>query len=202
MGETKISHKFKTRILSDKLPDDPRVKELGYWCNEFIRSGLMPSYAGGAYGNLSFRTKEDEFVITASGIKEPSSRNSFVTVSGVDLGRRTVDAHGKKPPSSESMLHYMIYRERKDVNAIFHGHCEKLLKYGDKMGIPVTLKEESYGTIELTKSVLEVIDDNNFLVMKGHGFISLGPSMDKAGKLALTVLKSLDEKFGPSTSSG
>jgi ribulose-5-phosphate 4-epimerase/fuculose-1-phosphate aldolase len=194
MKEIKVSPKFKTRILSGNLPNGPKIKELQFWCDEFIKTGLMPFYGGGSYGNLSFRTREDEFVITASGMKDPSSGNSFVTVSNVDLDEKTVYAHGEKPPSSESMLHYMIYRKRKDVNAIFHGHCERVLKHADKMGVPITLKEEPYGTIELAKTVLKIIDDNDFLIMKGHGFISLGKSLDKAGKLALKVIGSMDKK--------
>ena len=192
MEELKVSPKFKTRLLSEIIPDDPRIGELKHWCKEFEKFGLMPFYGGGSYGNLSFRTKEDEFVITASGFKDPSSRNSFVTVSSIDLKKKMVYAHGKKQPSSESMLHYMIYRERKDINAVFHGHCEKFLQNADKLEVPSTLKEEPYGTIELAQSVLDVLDKNNFLIMKNHGFISLGESMDKAGKSALKVLRKLD----------
>lgn len=198
MEDEKVSPKFTTQLISDALPDDPKLDELKRWISKFERSGLMPCHEGGSFGNLSFRTKDNEFIITASGMKDPSSGDSFVTVSDVDLEKRTITARGRKLPSSESMLHYMIYRERKDINAIFHGHCEKILKYADKMGAPVTPKQEPYGTVELAESVLETAKDNDFLVMKGHGFVSLGNNMDKAGEQALKVLNSIDEKFGPS----
>jgi len=189
MENIKVAPKFKTQFLSDIVPDDPGIKELKHWCREFEKNGLMPCHAGGSFGNLSFRTGEDEFIITASGFKDPSSKDSFVAVSSVDPEKKMVYGRGKKQPSSESMLHYMIYRKRKDINAVFHGHCEKILKNAYKIDAPSTLKEEPYGTIELAQSVLDVLGKNNFLIIKDHGFISLGESMDKAGELALKILR-------------
>jgi len=191
MENIKVSPKFKTQLLSDIVPDDPRIEELKYWCMEFEKCGLMPCHGSGSFGNLSFRAGKEAFIITASGFKDPSSDNSFVTVSSIDLEKKIVYAHGKKQPSSESMLHYMIYRERKDVNAVFHGHCEKILNNVDKLDMPSTLKEQPYGTIELAQSVLDVMGKNNFLIIKDHGFISLGENMDKAGESALKVLRKL-----------
>jgi len=187
----KIHPKFKTRFLSGRVPDDPKIEKLKYWCKEFGKKGLMPFYGSGSFGNLSFRVRGNKFIITASGIKDPSSRESFVTVSSVALNKKMVYAHGKRPPSSESMLHYVIYRKRKDVNAIFHGHYGKILRYSRKLSLPSTLKNEPYGTIELAKSVLDILDDHDFLVMKDHGFISLGKDMDKAGEQVLRIYRKL-----------
>jgi ribulose-5-phosphate 4-epimerase/fuculose-1-phosphate aldolase len=189
MEGKKVSPKFKTQLLSDKIPNDPRIEELKKWCREFDRTGLMPSYEGGSFGNLSFRTKDDEFIITASGMKDPSIADSFVTVSNVDLNNKVIYGHGKKQPSSESMLHYAIYQKRKDVNAIFHGHSELMIKFSQKLGVPCTLKEEPYGTIELVKSVLDILGENKFIIMKAHGFISLGENMKSAGELAVKMLE-------------
>ncbi len=188
MEGKKVSPKFRTEFISDGIPDDPRIEELKNWCLEFEKCGLMPAYDGGSFGNLSFRTKENEFIITASGIKHPSSVESFVRVSSVDENKMIVLAHGRKQPSSESILHYMIYREKKDINAIFHGHCEDILKAAAELGLPTTSSEEAYGTVELAKSVLDVLNGHKFVIMKGHGFISLGKNMDEAGKLALKHL--------------
>jgi L-fuculose-phosphate aldolase len=194
MEEKKVSPKFTTKLASDKLPEDPNIEELMKWCAEFEKSGLMPCYGEGSFGNLSFRTNGTEFIITASGMKDPSLKESFVEVSSVDMDERIVYGKGKKKPSSESMLHYAIYKQRKDVNAVFHGHCEKILKFAGEYGIPTTSKYEPYGTIELVQSVLDVLRDNDLLIMKDHGFISLGENMDKAGERALSLLDRIDKK--------
>ena len=93
----------------------------------------------------------------------------------------TVYATGTRHPSSESMLHYAIYRQRPDVNAVFHGHCSELLQSATLLGITETEKKEPYGTIELVNSVLKISEKDNFLIMKKHGFISLGNSIKEAG---------------------
>jgi len=106
------------------------------------------------------------------------------------LDKKIVHAIGKNKPSSESMLHYAIYAGRKEINAIFHGHSKEILKYGDKLGV-VTEKEMSYGSIELIEEVLKILDKNDFVILKNHGFLSLGKNMEEAGKLVLEKLESI-----------
>jgi len=150
-------------------------------------------------GNLSFRLHEgmNEFIITASGLgpKDDLSHECFVRVVGCDLERRVVYAFGVRKPSSESMLHYRIYELRRDVNAIFHGHSEEILRAADGMNLIQTKSWHPYGSLELVRSVEEVLDRNNFIIMRRHGFLSLGGSMDEAGKLALDVLRKIMKSF-------
>jgi L-fuculose-phosphate aldolase len=190
MKEIKVKPKFTTKFLSDGFPETAEIEKLRSWCEIFGRNGLMPFYGSGSYGNTSFRVTGNKFIITASGIKDPSSDDGFVLVSDVDLGNKTVFAEGTREPSSETLMHYLIYKNRKNVNAIFHGHSKTILKHAEKLGIPSTLKEEEYGTIELAKSILDVPGEETFLIMKGHGFISLGKDMDEAGHRTLKVLRS------------
>ncbi|MFA4858500.1 MAG: class II aldolase/adducin family protein [Candidatus Margulisiibacteriota bacterium] len=179
--------KFKVVFLGDNFPPDPRMEELKYWCNEFSRVGLMPRYAGGAFGNLSFRFNRGhgEFIITASGMKDTAKDDSFVMVTSIDFEQEIVYCHGLRAPSSESMLHYLIYQQRKDINAVFHGHCQKLLDCADKLKLPCTPKEEPYGTLALAQGVLKVLDNHQLVIMKNHGFIAVGKDMAEAGSVAL-----------------
>ena len=183
--------KFKTEMIGEDLPNDSRIENLKHWCKVFDESGLAPPYEGGSYGNLSFRLKGDAFIITASqsGLGESTAIDRFVTVPNVDLEKGIVYAKGLRKPSSEAMVHYAIYHARPDVQAIFHGHCDKISKDAEKLGIPVTLKEEPYGTILLVEGVLDILDSVNFFEMRNHGFVALGKSLDEAGDLALEFLK-------------
>lgn len=181
--------KFRNKIVGKRVPKDPRIKELKYWCKEFHLHNFTPPYKGGSCGNLSFRLQnnKDSFIITGSriGLKNSLSDDCFVKVSFVDLKKGIVYSQGSREPSSESMLHFAIYRQRKNVNAVFHGHSKKILSCKNKMKLKETKKEAPYGTLELAKGVLETLDDNSFLLMKNHGFISLGKTMEEAGELAL-----------------
>ena len=182
--------KFRTKILENDPPRDARIAELKTWCNKLSASGLSPSYGEGSHGNLSFRTEEkkSEFIITGSRIDLGSDlkEDAFVRVASCDLDKGVIYASGALEPSSESMLHFAIYRERKDVNAVFHGHAQSLL---NRKNLLSTKKEAPYGTLELVNSVLEVIGEENFLIIKNHGFISLGASMEEAGRRALMVCR-------------
>ncbi len=185
--------KFKTKIIDKKTLKHSGLEELKCWCREFHKFHLAPPYPGGSYGNLSFRVKKgaDAFIITGSkiGLKGKLTDDCFVKVSSCSLKSGTISISGVKEPSSESRIHFAIYHQRKDINAIFHGHCEKILSNAHRLKIPETKKEESYGTVELVQRVLEILNNKSFLIMKNHGFISLGETMEEAGKLALEIYK-------------
>jgi len=189
--------KFKVEFLREKPPEDERIRELSNWCEKFHSSGLTPPVVEGtSMGNLSFRTKKkvEEFITTGTGLgpKSSMSPESFVKVVGCDFERGVVYASGAREPSSESMLHGRIYMRRDDVNAIFHGHCEEILEHAEDLDLIQTKEHHPYGSTALIESVEDVMDGSDFIVMRGHGFLSLGRgdnSMEKAGSLALGKLK-------------
>jgi L-ribulose-5-phosphate 4-epimerase len=185
--------KFKIIRLDKKIPTGAKIKELKYWCRKFHDYNLAPPYEGGSYGNLSFRLKKgsNEFIITGSkiGLKDSLANKCFVRVSHVDLDKGIVYSHGIKEPSSESMLHFAIYQKRKDVNAVFHGHCSEILSHAKKLKFSQTGKKEPYGTLKLVKSVLKTLGNGNFIIMKGHGFISMGKTLKDSGSAAIKAYK-------------
>jgi len=181
--------KFKAKLIDKEIPKHKRLKELKYWCKKFHDYSLAPAYKGGSYGNLSFRVKKnsEEFVITGSkiGLKDFLPDRCFAMVSNVDLKKSIVYYHGMKKPSSESMLHFAIYRKRKDVNAIFHGHSNEILRFASRLNLCQTDKKEPYGTLKLVKGVLEKLGKKNFIIIKDHGFISMSKDLKNAGNLAI-----------------
>ena len=187
----KIAPKFATIFQSKNRPSHENIIKLSYWISEFIKSELMPCYGEGSFGNLSFRTQigSNSFIITASGLKDVNSKDNFVEITAVDFDKCLVYAKGARFPSSESLLHYAIYKQRSDINAVFHGHCEAILKQAESLNVPETLSEEPYGSLELVKSVVDIASEHNFIIIKNHGFLSFGKSMDEAGFLALGTLK-------------
>lgn len=187
--------RFNTVFVSDQAPSDARIDELKEWCERFQRNGLTPEFEGNYTGNLSFRSKEG-FVITASGLKskENLTDDCFVYVKDYDKQSNTFYVEGKKQPSSESVMHSLIYTSHKEVNAIFHGHNDTIVANAKKLGVSVTEKQYDSGTIALAKEALKVLGDKNLIVLKNHGFVSLGRTMKEAGELALATLKRSKDK--------
>jgi len=188
MKEGKI--RFNISFVSDQVPSDARIEELKEWSEKFQKNELTPEFEGNYTGNLSFRSKEG-FVITASGLKskENLSNDCFVYVKSYDEQSNTVYVEGRRQPSSEAVMHSLIYKTRKELNAVFHGHNDAIIMNAEKLGFSVTEREYEPGTTELAKEALKVLGNNKLIVLKNHGFVSLGRTMKEAGELALVTLK-------------
>lgn len=195
MSEIYTGVKFKVEFLKRKLPENNNIEELIKWCNKFANLDLAPPCPGGSAGNLSFRAKShnNHFIITASGtaLGNQLVRSDFVYIEDCNIESKTVKCSGEKNPSSETILHNMIYKVRPEVNAVFHGHYTNFFKIAEEQNIPITNKEEPYGSIALVDKVEEIIKNGNFLLMKNHGFLSLGENMAEAGNLTLDWLKKI-----------
>lgn len=162
---------------------DEKIRELIKKGRLFWNKGLAP----GASGNLSFR-KENGFVITSTRAKLSTlSLEDFVEV--VRLENRKVWVRGKKLPSSETLLHWEIYKMRKDINAIFHLHDAEVLGKGEKFQIPCTFEEKPEGSYELAQEVVKLLKiepEISYFILRGHGIVSLGKSIGEANRLVLT----------------
>ena len=187
--------KYQLIRTGNQIPEHPWLGELQKWCTIFDEQNLAPLYEGGSHGNLSFRIEEgsDSFIITAanSSLKESTTNDKFYKVSRVDADHLKLYASGvlEKKPSSEAMLHDAIYKHRKDVMAILHGHCEAITKNAIKIGIVTTNEFVESGTSKIVESVIEVLDQQNIIEIKDHGFLSLGKTIDEAGKLAIKMME-------------
>jgi ribulose-5-phosphate 4-epimerase/fuculose-1-phosphate aldolase len=188
MKEGKI--RFNIIFASAEVPSDAKIDELKEWSERFQRNGLTPEFEGNYTGNLSFRFRGG-LVITASGLKSKQnlSNDCFVFVKNYDEQSNTVYIEGGRQPSSEAVMHFLIYKTREEVNAVLHGHNNAIIMNAEKLGFPVTGREYEPGTIELAKEALKVLGNKNLIVLKNHGFVSLGRTMKEAGQLALATLK-------------
>ena len=174
--------KFTTEFTSKVAPKDFRIENLRHYASLFAEYELAPPYPGGSHGNLSFRIapEEESFIITASktALFDPLADRDFVQVDQVDFEKGIVYAQGERLPSSESMIHYALYLQNPHINAIFHGHSADILAKAEELRIPITEKEEEFGTVDLVERVLDVSGHRTMVVMKNHGFIGMGLHME------------------------
>lgn len=194
--------KFTVEFVSRDVPRDERVRELRAWCDRFNESGLTPELPGEgrSLGNLSFRLKAGAtaFVVTASALPSKGELfpEDFVEVAGADLERNTVFASGAKLPSSESMMHHEIYARRPDVNAIFHGHDKEITANAALLHLPETEREQPPRSQDLLREALKVLGKEKFVILKKHGFLSLGETMEEAGNRAFQIRQEMRMKIG------
>jgi len=183
--------KFKTTFLGETIPIIPQMNELIHWCNLFAEKGLAPAHPEGTYGNLSIRITNG-ILITATSLDlgKTLQESDFVFVEKCDFDSYEMTVHGNKAPSSETAIHWSLYELRPEINAIFHGHNDDLLKQAVLLNIPETESEQDYGSPALVTEVKKLAK-HDFFNMKNHGFIAMGKTMDIAGNLALKQLERL-----------
>lgn len=172
--------------------------------NDALRLGLIEtaiamSRSGinqGTSGNLSVRF-QDGMLITPSGMDyeglEPADI-VFVNETGMPEGRRQ--------PSSEWRIHQDIYAAHSEAGAILHAHstaCTALACLGKPIpafhymvavaggrDIPCA-PYATFGSQELSDSVVAALDDRNACLMANHGLICLAENLDRALALAIEV---------------
>jgi L-ribulose-5-phosphate 4-epimerase len=185
MAEVYMGTKFRTVFARRAVSGDERLGELMKWCRRWAALGLV----GDTVGNLSFRTVDGFLINRTAGDLGGIIRQEFVEVIDVNRDTGTLTVAGLYEPSSESLMHAGIYAARLEIDAVFHGHSERVLAEAERMGLPVTAHEQPYGTPELVAEILNALDGHKFVVMRNHGFVSFGKTMEEAGRIAEDVLK-------------
>lgn len=91
--------------------------------NELIRvnrilaeRGLIPS----SDGNISVRLNRNFLLITPSGVYKSAMSPEDLLV--IDMDGKAEAAKANLQPTSETLMHLDVYRQRPGVNAVIHAH--------------------------------------------------------------------------------
>ncbi len=132
-------------------------------------------------GNLSIRHGVG-FFISASGSnlgRLEENELIFVEHCGVESGK--VFYRGSLKPSSESIMHWLIYQNRPEARAIIHAHDEFATRPELLVGeVEESEREEPYGSIELASMAIATFQRaERIIVLKNHGYVAIGPDLDR-----------------------
>lgn len=187
MPERYVGTKFRTVFARREVPRDPQMRELTHWCHRLAKLGVV----GDTVGNLSYRTADGFIISRTAGNLATITGDEFVEVLKADIANRELTVAGTHEPSSEAMMHAALYAARADINAVFHGHSQKLLDQASWLQLPVTEQEQPYGTAELAVEILRILQWQKILVMRHHGFVAVGRTMSEAGRWVEHILERL-----------
>ena len=56
-----------------------------------------------------------------------------------------------------------------------------------RKGFPETSKELEYGTVEFAKNTVNTLKNHTIVILKNHGFVSVGETQDEAGNRILNI---------------
>lgn len=167
-----------------------RIAEKGV---EILEEGLTQRTSG----NLSVRVDEDRIAISPSGVPYHEIDPADVPVVSID-GSLVNDA---PEPSSELPMHLEAYRRREDVGSIVHTHSPFATTFAS-LGRPVepshyliafagkrveTAPYARNGTEELGRKAMDAMGDRNAVLLRNHGVLAVGPTLEDAHNVASRV---------------
>lgn len=157
---------------------------------EYGKLAGVKNFTPGFSGNLSVRCG-DKILITATGTANGYlSEDDFALI---DFDGNKIE--GDKKPSSEKMLHVEFYRQREDINYIFHVHSPYLTAFSaagkalDKNILAeivycfdyIPLAEYALpGSKELVENTSKFFKDFDVVLMANHGVIVGGKDVKDA----------------------
>ncbi len=179
-----IEHEHKTS------PEFTAYIELEALRSRLFALGLIGETPDGiGYGNISKRTGQHTFFITATqtGKHAKLSQDQYTYVHNYEFEKFTVYSQGAEKPSSEALSHAMIYDIHPDIQAVIHVHSSALWQMMIQENELATTAE--YGTTAMVHEIADLYSqrtpfEHNAFVMKGHedGIITFGQSIEKAEK--------------------
>jgi len=176
--EDYVGVKFETLRLGSEIRPDlkdvfPHFSRNGQRLRRF---GMTPKNAG----NMSVKVA-DGMVITASGTNLGSIEDTeIVYVQRCSVEDRMVEYVGPNLPSSETFLHFLVYRSRPEARAIVHAH-DPATSALEEHHVKETAREEPYGTLELARIACETFSKKErIIVLKNHGYVAIGDTLTQA----------------------
>lgn len=148
-------------------------------------------YVSGCDGNLSVRLEGRRILTTPTGVSKALLMPDQMVI--VDLEGVKLD--GTLEPSSEIMMHVMIYKQRPDIGAVVHAHpcaatgmscagmsisepicSELILTLGAIPLAPYAIP----GSPALSDSLLPFVADHDAILMQNHGVVAYGDTLAQA----------------------
>ena len=153
---------------------------------------------GQGYGNISVRTCDKEFIITASQtgkyrILEP---NYFTEIKKCIFKENKVYATGENMPSSESLTHGALYESNDAIQAVIHVHCKKMWDFFMNKKFLSTPIKTGFGTADLALAIISLCENpmmqqQKIFAMGGHesGVIAFGQDLHDAEDILLGTMR-------------
>lgn len=157
------------------------------------------------WGNVSCRIDENHFVITPSGKNYESLTPEDIVKVRID----NLEYEGRIKPSSERGIHASVYKLKKDIDFVIHTHqmnassisssgINSFNTNGRYSLMAENIPMAGYGlpgTKNLRKNVEKALSqtDGKAVVMKKHGALCYGESLEEAFEAALQLEKVCDD---------
>ena len=182
-------------------------KQVAAYALQAERMGLCKHRSG----NFSIRDEETQLVcITPTGMDREDMSYHDIVVMRMDA--EVVEAETGQRPTSESLMHLMVYQTRPDVRSIAHMHSKiatafavlnkpipaivyEIMMLGCKEGYIPVAPYGRPGTPALAASIIEPLKISDVALMEKHGVIAVDSKNLKEALLKASYVEELAEIY-------
>ena len=184
--------------------DAALARKVALSCRVLAKLGMFKETTG----HVSARLGDGHMLIRGRGPEETGllfTKPSDVIVADLD-GRNQDKKAGLKPPN-EAVIHGEIYKARINAAAVVHAHPPSVVlcsMAGIELrpifggydpnsmrlalkGIPVYPRSLTLNTVEQVHAMQQVMGDRDICILRGHGLIVVGSSVEQATLTAIKV---------------
>lgn len=151
----------------------------------------LKGFCAGNEGNHSVRVGDGRFLCTPTGVSK--ARLKIDDICTVDIDGKQLG--GRKPRSSEFMMHAAVYRARPDVNAVVHSHPPHATAFAMAgVDLPTCIHPEAEvflgpvrtaryvtpGDKRLGESLMPYINECNTILLGNHGVVCYAADLEQA----------------------
>jgi L-fuculose-phosphate aldolase len=172
--------------------------EVWQGAQEMLRLGLVSGSGGNVSARLPLDGELQPIAITPSRLPYNQMKPGDIII--VDSDGDTIE--GDLPPSSETLMHLAIYRNRADVHGIMHTHSifasvvaiagldippliDEMVLF---VGGSVRVAEYGFpGTEDLAEKVAAALGDRQAALVRNHGMVGVGSSVSEALNVCVLV---------------
>jgi L-fuculose-phosphate aldolase len=161
------------------------INDLKLYASKIVQTGLVV----GAGGNLSMRDGNIMYISPSGFDLQEIEEHQWVPVN-IETGEILDDLK----PSSEILMHLECFRKRPDITAVLHAHPSYSVGVSSSghnipslfPDFPAMIKSVAYldymipTTEVLANAVSGVIEENDVVVMRNHGVLTVGKTMKEA----------------------
>lgn len=174
------------------------LKEEKQMIIDFSLKALNEGMTNGTSGNISIINRKNKLIaITPTGVNYQEMKLEDISI--IDLDGKLIE--GLKP-SSEWYMHLLFYKEKPEINSVFHGHTtystivaclgEDLPAIDYMIGVSGDIKVPcaeyaTYGTKELANNALAKGKHMNAVLLRNHGILTYSKNIQNAYNIACQI---------------
>jgi len=182
LGRRATATFYMTKIQKPSSKTEEHYEKFYEIGKELSERNLLPKYGQSSFGNMSIREGNSFIITSRKSDKAELKIEDLIEITKIDHKEKIKYVNGNKKPSSDLLVHNIIYKALPEINAIIHVHDDKIVQKANKLGLPVTDSDYPCGSLEAAKEAIRTIKRTNsrYIIMKNHGILALGKNLEEA----------------------